>query len=185
MGGSKAGAAAHDTPEDLTQLADVNVASVVEALKARALRGDIYSRCGPLLVAVNPYRLLPIYGDEQLQRYLSSAESTSLPAHVYGVGAVVVQAFRMSHQSQAVIVSGESGAGKTETCKRLLEYLSAASAGGAAISRNMHARVIQVHAPRPPRRRVHGRDPAAGYIVIPHPPLKSRWSLACASRPAR
>jgi myosin heavy subunit len=151
-GGSNADAAGHATSEDLTQLAEVNVGSVVHALKARALRGDIYSRCGPLLVAVNPYRRLPIYGREQLQRYLSSAESTGLPAHVYGVGAAVVQAFRMSRQSQVVVVSGESGAGKTETCKRLLEYLSAASAGGAAVSRKMHARVIQVHATAAPAR---------------------------------
>jgi hypothetical protein len=77
--GWTADAAAHDTSENLTQLANVNVGSVVEALKARALRGDIYSRCGPLLLAENPYRQLPIYGDEQLQQYLSSAESTSLP----------------------------------------------------------------------------------------------------------
>jgi len=141
--------AARDESEDLTRLADVHVGTVVEALTARALRGEIYSRCGPLLVAVNPYRLLPIYGDQQLERYLSSDAPSALPPHVYGVGSTVVQAFRMNHLSQAVIVSGESGAGKTETCKRLLEFLSAASAGGAAGSRNMHARVIQVGSAAP------------------------------------
>ena len=141
-----------DDSHDLTSIANVGVPTVVDVLRARALQGLIYSSCGPLLVAVNPYRLLPIYGEPTLGRYLSSATPAALPPHVYGVGAAVVQAFRINHRSQAVIVSGESGAGKTETCKRLLEFLSASSAGGVAGSRNMHARVIQVRAspPLPP-----------------------------------
>lgn len=134
-----------DDSHDLTSIANVGVPTVVDVLRARALQGLIYSSCGPLLVAVNPYRLLPIYGEPTLGRYLSSATPAALPPHVYGVGAAVVQAFRINHRSQAVIVSGESGAGKTETCKRLLEFLSASSAGGVAGSRNMHARVIQTN----------------------------------------
>lgn len=135
--------------EDLTKLAHCTVEAVVSALQARALQGDIYSRCGPLLVAVNPYRQLPLYGQGPLERYLTSTQPTTLAPHVYGTGAAVVQAFRMKHRSQAVVVSGESGAGKTETCKRLLEFLSAASAKGSSGSRNMHARVIEVSRPAP------------------------------------
>ena len=89
-----------------------------------------------IAVAVNPYKRIPgLYEDRQINRYRGRSIGV-LPPHVYAVGDRAYRDMRSHARSQSLIVSGESGAGKTETCKYLMRYLtaiasrSAASAGG-------------------------------------------------------
>ena len=76
--------------------------------------GHIYTRSGRLLLAVNPYRKLPIYSDKILQQYKASLQpQAELPPHVYAVAASAHLGMMQNSMSQSVIISGESGAGKT------------------------------------------------------------------------
>eukprot|EP00965_Chrysotila_dentata_P189306 6173242-Pleurochrysis_carterae.AAC.1 len=129
-------------PEDLSSLPTISVETVVAALSVRAVAGNIYSRCGPLLVAVNPYENLPLYTPENLARYLQAADPATLPPHVFAVGAACMLALTRTGRSQNVVVSGESGAGKTETSKWILTFLSEAAVGDKG---TLHLRVLETN----------------------------------------
>ena len=95
------------------------------------------------MLAVNPYRQLPLYTPETLEAYKHSLQpQAELPPHVYAVAASAHLGMMQNSMSQSVIISGESGAGKTETAKILLQYLAAvsATAGG-----DLHKRVLQTN----------------------------------------
>lgn len=80
-----------------------------------------------ILVAINPYQWLPIYGDDVVQSYRGSSRherSTKLGPHVYGVAESAYQALLLSGSNQSMIVCGESGSGKTENAKKLMSYLA-------------------------------------------------------------
>ena len=92
--------------------------------------GAIYTTCGPSLLALNPWRPLPLYGTEQLQRCRDHAASSAAtpPAHIFAVAAAALRLVASEGSEQTVVVSGESGAGKTETSRRLLQALAACTA---------------------------------------------------------
>ena len=117
----------------LLHLGDAYEAALMHNTVARFWRDEIYTFVGPILLAVNPFKPLHhLYGEDLMTR-TSTQASCDLPPHVY---AVVERAFRKllpcsgyygnlagTHGSQSLIVSGESGAGKTETGKVALAYL--------------------------------------------------------------
>lgn len=133
-------------PDDLVTLECFNEPTVVECLSNRYARGQLYTSTGPVLLAVNPFRHLPnLYGDEIMEQYWDRVEqaeeassSDPLPPHVY---AVADSSFRSMMRGielglgrklnvkfdQSILVSGESGAGKTVTTKYLMKYLAALS----------------------------------------------------------
>jgi len=128
------------TPQDLSRECDnlLDLESFSEGLilhhvKERFARGTIYTAVGAILVAVNPYRTLDIYGEGVMlqiweQRLAeakgANAAASTLTPHVFSVGATALHSMRDSGASQAVLISGESGAGKTETTKKILQFLS-------------------------------------------------------------
>ncbi|GAA6020125.1 hypothetical protein JCM10207_006264 [Rhodosporidiobolus poonsookiae] len=117
-----------DGAEDIADLTYLNEASVVHNLRARYERGDIYTYSGLFLVAVNPYRPLPIYTPQVIEAY-KGARRDQNPPHVFAVAEKAWQ--NMLHQrdqSQSVLVTGESGAGKTENTKKVIQYLAAIAA---------------------------------------------------------
>ncbi|KAF5898435.1 unconventional myosin-VIIa isoform X2, partial [Clarias magur] len=81
---------------------------------------------GSILVAVNPYQLLPLYTPEQVQLY-TNRRLGELPPHVFAIADSCFFNMRRSRQDQCCIISGESGAGKTESTKLMLQYLAAVS----------------------------------------------------------
>ncbi|GKY99570.1 hypothetical protein MPSEU_000911300 [Mayamaea pseudoterrestris] len=140
-------------PDDLVVLQHFHEPTVVECLQHRYHKGLIYTATGPVLIACNPFQQLPeLYGDDVMALYWTKAEQAlveSLPPHTY---AIADGAFRsmmrniymnigttkiangtatMKHYGkrfdQSILVSGESGAGKTVTTKHLMKYLAALS----------------------------------------------------------
>ena len=81
---------------------------------------------GSILVAVNPYQILPIYTGEQIKLYRNKKIGV-LPPHIFAIGDNAYYYMKRYHQDQCIIISGESGAGKTESTKLILQYLAAIS----------------------------------------------------------
>lgn len=118
---------------DLITLPHLHEPAILHALSDRFFRGKIYTWTGPVLIAVNPFQRLPLYTDDILETYrrdgLLKAQGLQsgqdLEPHVF---AVADRSFRqmMSEQrkSQSILISGESGAGKTETTKIVMLYLT-------------------------------------------------------------
>ncbi|CCI45955.1 unnamed protein product [Albugo candida] len=84
-----------------------------------------YTYTGPICIAVNPYTWLDVYSPQNQMLYFEK-DRHELPPHVYAVSASSYQHMRLYNQDQSILVSGESGAGKTETTKILMSHLAAA-----------------------------------------------------------
>ncbi|CAK9054992.1 unnamed protein product, partial [Durusdinium trenchii] len=115
--------------DNLTEVPELHEAAVLHALDARFRRAQIYTFTGPVLLAVNPFRSLPLYGPEQLRSF-GRGGATSAAPHVYGIAARALEGIRARYESQTVLISGESGAGKTETTKFVMQFLALASKPG-------------------------------------------------------
>ncbi|GAA5978241.1 hypothetical protein JCM5350_002237 [Sporobolomyces pararoseus] len=114
--------------EDIADLTFLNEASVVHNLRTRYERGEIYTYSGLFLVAVNPYRNLPIYTQQVIDAYKGRRRDQN-PPHVFAVAEKAWQnMLTQRDQSQSVLVTGESGAGKTENTKKVIQYLAAIAA---------------------------------------------------------
>lgn len=117
--------------DDICTLEEVNKAALLHTVRVRYGKQQVYSRVARILIAVNPFQNLPIYGAQYLQRYKSSPDSMELPPHIYAVGLDAVNGLRRGDgKNQAVLISGESGAGKTESTKLVLSFISEAFSGG-------------------------------------------------------
>ena len=77
-------------------------------------------------MAVNPYQVLPIYTGDQIKLY-KDKRIGELPPHIFAIGDNAYTNMKRSGQDQCIIISGESGAGKTESTKLILQYLAAIS----------------------------------------------------------
>ena len=140
-----------DGVDDVAQLSHLNEPSLLHHIASRYLDKElIYTRAGPVLVAMNPFMRLPeLYADAQLATYQkftaisAGADSDgprdepAPPPHVYEVAGVVYNSLRLRGASQSVVINGESGSGKTETTKIILRFLTHQS-GGDEISRKLH-----------------------------------------------
>ncbi|XP_077019523.1 unconventional myosin-XV [Tamandua tetradactyla] len=113
-----------DGVEDMTQLENLQEATVLSNLKTRFERSLIYTYIGSILVSVNPYRMFGIYGLEQVQQYSGRALGEN-PPHLFAIANLAFSKMLDAKQSQCIIISGESGSGKTEATKLILRYLAA------------------------------------------------------------
>ncbi|KAA0713123.1 Unconventional myosin-VIIa [Triplophysa tibetana] len=112
--------------DDMIRLGDLNEAGLLRNLLVRYKDGIIYTYTGSILLAVNPYQLLPIYTPEQVQQY-TDRRLGDLPPHVFSIADSCYFNMRRNRKDQCCIISGESGAGKTESTKLLLQFLAAVS----------------------------------------------------------
>ena len=117
---------------DLTQVAVVDADACLDVLKKRFDDKTIYTNCGPLLVAVNPYRELPaLYTTGSLDQHAQLLPSDGEPPpHAFAMAARAHARLMQEGRDQAIVISGESGAGKTETAKFLLQYLARVASAG-------------------------------------------------------
>ena len=109
--------------DDLVLLEDLSEATVFYKIKQRFIDRKIYTNIGNILISVNPYQALDLYTPAQIQRYRTRG-SSELPPHVYIIADDAYQLLRETGGAQSIIISGESGAGKTEATKQCLQYLA-------------------------------------------------------------
>ncbi|PSR90951.1 Myosin-1 like [Actinidia chinensis var. chinensis] len=115
-----------DGVDDLMQLSYLNEPSVLYNLHYRYNRDVIYTKAGPVLVAINPFKKVPLYGNNYIEAY--KRKSTESP-HVYAITDTAIREMIRDEVNQSIIISGESGAGKTETAKIAMQYLAALGGG--------------------------------------------------------
>ena len=113
---------------DLTLLSKVSNEAINDNLKKRFEHGEIYTYIGHVLVSVNPFRDLGIYTDQVLDSY-RGRNRLEVPPHVFAVAESSYYNMKAYKENQCVIISGESGAGKTEAAKRLMQYIASVSGG--------------------------------------------------------
>ncbi|KAF0698463.1 Aste57867_10923 [Aphanomyces stellatus] len=112
--------------EDMVNLDYLHEAAILFNLKERFHCGLPYTYTGPICIAVNPYKWLDIYTTATQEQYLDADRLGELVPHVYAVSARSFHHMKTTGQNQSILVSGESGAGKTETTKILMSHLATA-----------------------------------------------------------
>lgn len=125
---------------DLTALSHLHEPAVLHNLKVRFLESNhIYTYCGIVLVAINPYEQLPIYGQDVIYAY-SGQNMGDMDPHIFAVAEEAYKQMARDEKNQSIIVSGESGAGKTVSAKYAMRYF--ATVGGSASDTNIEEKVL-------------------------------------------
>ncbi|KAI4555093.1 hypothetical protein MJT46_015479 [Ovis ammon polii x Ovis aries] len=125
---------------DLTALSYLHEPAVLHNLKVRFLESNhIYTYCGIVLVAINPYDQLPIYGQDVIYAY-SGQNMGDMDPHIFAVAEEAYKQMARDEKNQSIIVSGESGAGKTVSAKYAMRYFTTVS--GSASDTNIEEKVL-------------------------------------------
>lgn len=119
--------------EDMIQLQDLHEGSLLYNLAIRFRAQKIYTFTGSILVAVNPYQAFDMYGVEVVRRYEGQVLGTLSP-HIFAIASATFSSMQKDHRDQCVVISGESGAGKTESTKLIMRYLAAVNQDRSMIS---------------------------------------------------
>ncbi|KAG6372968.1 myosin II heavy chain [Boletus reticuloceps] len=139
-----------DRVDDIADLTFLNEASVVHNLRLRYGSGAIYTYSGLFLVAINPYQNLPLYTDAIIQQYRNKRRDEN-PPHIFAVTERAWINMQDERENQSILITGESGAGKTESTKKVIQYLSA----------------IATDAHLPNSSHTHSPSMSSSYVAIP------------------
>ncbi|KAL5712216.1 hypothetical protein ACHQM5_014407 [Ranunculus cassubicifolius] len=110
--------------ENMTKLSYLHEPGVLQNLSARYELDEIYTYTGNILIAMNPFQRLPHLYDTHTMEHYKGAPIGTLSPHVFAVADAAYRAMMNEGKSNSILVSGESGAGKTETTKMLMQYLA-------------------------------------------------------------
>ncbi|KAH9616472.1 hypothetical protein KSS87_005406 [Heliosperma pusillum] len=129
--------------DDMTKLTYLNEPGVLYNLERRYALDNIYTYTGSILIAVNPFTRLPhLYNAHMMEQY-KGAPFGELSPHVFAVADVAYRAMMCEKRSQSILVSGESGAGKTETTKLIMQYLAYMGGRASGDDRSVEQQVLE------------------------------------------
>ncbi|KAJ8956801.1 hypothetical protein NQ318_014215, partial [Aromia moschata] len=112
--------------EDMIHLGDLQEYAILRNLHKRYRERLIYTYIGTMLIAINPYEVLPIYTNALISEY-RNRKLEELPPHIFAIGDNSYNNMKIARSNQCIVISGESGAGKTESTKLILQYLASTS----------------------------------------------------------
>uniref|UniRef100_A0A0K2T980 Myosin heavy chain 1 [Tribolium castaneum] n=1 Tax=Lepeophtheirus salmonis TaxID=72036 RepID=A0A0K2T980_LEPSM len=112
-----------DMCDDMSNLTYLNDASVLFNLKARYVEKLIYTYSGLFCIAVNPYKRFPIYTRRTVDIYRMKRRN-EVPPHIFGIAEGSYHSMCMKNKNQSILITGESGAGKTENTKKVITYFA-------------------------------------------------------------
>ncbi|CAN1844960.1 XI-J [Linum perenne] len=129
--------------DDMTNLHYLNEAEVLHNLSTRYKIDEIYTYTGNILIALNPFQGLPhLYESSVMERYKGAKVGDETP-HVFTIADIAYRAMINEGKSNSILVSGESGAGKTETTKMLMRYLAYLGGNSASEERTVEQQVLE------------------------------------------
>lgn len=129
--------------DDMTKLAYLHEPGVLQNLRSRYDMNEIYTYTGSILIAVNPFRRLPHLYDSHMMAQYKGAAFGELSPHPFAVADAAYRQMINEGISQSILVSGESGAGKTESTKQLMRYLAYMGGRAAAEGRSVEQKVLE------------------------------------------
>ncbi|XP_049453457.1 unconventional myosin-IXAa isoform X6 [Epinephelus fuscoguttatus] len=116
---------------DLCRLPELNERSLLDNLRSRFRQEKIYTYVGSILIVINPFKFLPIYNPKYVKMY-DNHTLGDLEPHIYAVADVAYHAMLQRERNQCIVISGESGSGKTQSTNFLIHHLTALSQKGFA-----------------------------------------------------
>ncbi|CAM5087367.1 unnamed protein product [Natator depressus] len=119
----------HSGVDDMVLLSKITEDSIVENLKKRYMDDFIFTYIGSVLISVNPFKQMPYFGEKEIEMYQGAAQYEN-PPHIYALADNMYRNMIIDRENQCVIISGESGAGKTVAAKYIMSYISKISGGG-------------------------------------------------------
>ena len=111
---------------DFLTLPNLDEPNILHSLRVRYWQGHVYSYTGPILIAVNPWKRIDIYNAKILEMHKAS---DSRDPHIFGVASKALRELINTRRNQCVLISGESGSGKTESTKYVLQILTSSGPG--------------------------------------------------------
>ena len=131
--------------DDMADLEELSEASILHNIRLRFEQKKVFTAVGPVLISTNPFQTVNLFTPETLEAYL--APNKLLPPHIYGLARGAYEALALQHKDQALLIAGESGAGKTELTKLFLQFIvdisTRRSSGDAtAAADRIHARIL-------------------------------------------
>ncbi|XP_040393345.1 unconventional myosin-IXb isoform X11 [Cygnus olor] len=117
--------------DDLCNIPNLTEKTLLENLKCRFLKQKIYTYAGSILIAINPFKFLPIYNPKYVKLY-ENHQLGKLEPHIFAIADVAYHTMLKKHINQCIVISGESGSGKTQSTNFLIHCLTALSQKGYA-----------------------------------------------------
>uniref|UniRef100_A0A8C1ATY1 Osteoclast-stimulating factor 1 n=1 Tax=Cyprinus carpio carpio TaxID=630221 RepID=A0A8C1ATY1_CYPCA len=118
--------------DDMVLLSKISEDAITDNLKKRYMDDFIFTYIGPVLISVNPFKQLPYFTDREIELYQGAAQYEN-PPHIYALADNMYRNMMIDSENQCVIISGESGAGKTVAAKYIMSYISKVSGGGTKV----------------------------------------------------
>ncbi|GAA6225053.1 myosin heavy chain, fast skeletal muscle-like [Lates japonicus] len=118
-----------DKIEDMAMMTHLNEAAVLYNLKERYAAWMIYTYSGLFCVTVNPYKWLPVYNQEVVVAYRGKKRQEA-PPHIFSISDNAYQFMLTDRENQSILITGESGAGKTVNTKRVIQYFATIAGSG-------------------------------------------------------
>ncbi|XP_062362348.1 myosin-1B isoform X6 [Cinclus cinclus] len=119
----------YDKIEDMAMMTHLHEPAVLYNLKERYAAWMIYTYSGLFCVTVNPYKWLPVYNPEVVLAYRGKKRQEA-PPHIFSISDNAYQSMLTDRENQSILITGESGAGKTVNTKRVIQYFATIAASG-------------------------------------------------------